>query len=70
MTTALGTPPPGWVRKMIEQFERNRLIDEHERRKGEWPWYGRFQHWLFVSWRCEACKAARVRDGGDERGIK
>ena len=36
-------------------------IAQHEDRKRSWPWYGRLQHWLFVSWRCPCCKAAKER---------
>ena len=35
-------------------------IAKHEDRKASWPWYGRLYHLVFVSWRCECCKALRA----------
>lgn len=34
-------------------------LQVHIEEKRKWPWYGRFIHWLFVSWRCELCKIER-----------
>lgn len=30
-------------------------VAEHQDRKQSWPWYGRLQHYLFVSFRCPCC---------------
>lgn len=50
---------PDAAREMLVEFYRGQAIDKHEADKRRWPWYGRFQHWLFCSWRCGACKAAK-----------
>lgn len=49
--------PPRWFKANEEKVMRWLAIVQHQDKKRSWPWYGRFQHWLFVSWRCPACKA-------------
>lgn len=44
--------PPKW-------FGAALAVAQHEDQKASWPWYSRFKHWLFVSWRCPCCKANR-----------
>jgi hypothetical protein len=62
----LGIPPKAEEdsdrkKRFINLFGPVIGIAQHEDRKRSWPWYGRLQHWLFVSWRCPACKAARAK---------
>jgi len=52
---------PSHIPKWFADSFRQQLIENHEARKKRWPWYGRLQHLVFVSWRCAACKAAAAR---------
>jgi len=47
-------------RKLYTDWFREATIEEHKQKKDTWPWYGRLQHWLFCSWRCQACKAIKA----------
>ena len=53
--------------KIMRDFYRDQAIDEHEARKASWGWFGRSQHWMFVSWRCPACKAANSRRANNRK---
>ena len=54
--------PPAWFMGMLGDLYRREAIEKHKAERLSWPWYGRFQHWLFASWRCPACKF--MRGGG------
>lgn len=65
MTTALGPPPPGWVKKILEDFYREVAIDEHRDAIAAWPRWKRIGHAIVAGWRCPACKALKKRRTGD-----
>ncbi len=39
----------------FEWFNALLIAAKHQDRIRSWPWYGRWIHYLFVSWRCPAC---------------
>ena len=45
----------------IEDMERDRLINQHLAAIAGAPRWRRIGHMLLVSWRCPACKAAKLR---------
>jgi hypothetical protein len=49
------------IKKMLSDFYnsieyKQQKIDQHKNQIKSWPWYGRIQHLLFISWFCPACK--------------
>ena len=52
------------IKKILTDFYnsdeyKQDTINRHKKQIESWPWYGKFQHWLFVSWRCPVCKEIR-----------
>lgn len=58
-----------WGREYLIDFYRDQAIDAHEAQKASWGWFGRSQHWMFASWRCPACKAAKARQQFTTSGL-
>lgn len=53
---------------IVEMLRRELPVARHMDQKVSWPWYGRLQHWLFVSWHCPCCIEERRRMRVQTRG--
>jgi len=54
-------PEPVLKMEIPNWFGPALAIAKHQDQKASWPWYGRFFHWAFRSWRCGCCIEERKR---------